>query len=325
MRIWLSLAAVMLAANPAQAFDCAKAATPVEKAICGDDTLKSLDDRMSEAYGAVRKLSTETERPMLTRSQKAWIAEREANCPKSEIGMVPCVSDMTRERLKLFEGKPESGTAPDSRVIPVFILQEGTPEVYELDVTMLRFADARTPGEKRFNAIADEIGARVKTGKHGEDTMDRVYSMIEAMSFRFAAPRLYSVEHSFWSFTGGAHGNGGTQNFNFDPVTGKDYTVDDVFPEDAVVKLIASCKDKIIAEKKIRWGSEPYDPAQDFSMQDGVIGEHVATFSRWSFDAGGASVNFDSYAIGSYAEGTYACDFPMAELKALARPDSPLP
>jgi hypothetical protein len=36
-------------------------------------------------------------------------------------------------------------------------------------------------------------------------------------------------------------------------------------------------------------------------------------------------VNFDSYAIGSYAEGTYACDFPMAELKALARPDSPLP
>jgi hypothetical protein len=169
---------------------------------------------------------------------------------------------------------------------------------------MQRFADARTRGERRFNAIADEIRARVKTGKHGEDTMDRVYSMIEAMSFRFAAPRLYSVEHSFWSFTGGAHGNGGTQNFNFDPVTGKDYTVDDFFPEDAVVKLIASCKDKIIAEKKSRWGSEPYDPAQDFFMQDGVIGEHVATFSRWSFNAEGASVNFDSYAIGSYADRT---------------------
>ena len=38
-----------------------------------------------------------------------------------------------------------------------------------------------------------------------------------------------------------------------------------------------------------------------------------------------ASVNFDSYAIGSYAEGTYACTFPTAELKALARPDAPLP
>jgi hypothetical protein len=36
-------------------------------------------------------------------------------------------------------------------------------------------------------------------------------------------------------------------------------------------------------------------------------------------------VNFDSYAIGSYAEGTYACTFPTAELKALARPDAPLP
>jgi uncharacterized protein YecT (DUF1311 family) len=187
MRIWLSLAAVMLAASPAQAFDCAKAATAVEKAICGEDALKSLDDRMSEAYGAVRKLSTEAERPMLARSQKAWIAEREANCPKSEAGIVACVTGMTRERLALFEGKPESGTAPAGRIIPVFILQEGTPAVYELDVTMQRFADARTRGERRFNAIADEIRARVKTGKHGEDTMDRVYSMIEAMSFRAAA------------------------------------------------------------------------------------------------------------------------------------------
>ncbi len=84
-------------------------------------------------------------------------------------------------------------------------------------------------------------------------------------------------------------------------MTGKDYTIDDFFPEPAVLQLIASCKEKIIAEKKTRWGSEPYDPAQDFSMQDGVIAEHVATFSRWSFDAKSASVNFDSYAIGSYA------------------------
>jgi uncharacterized protein YecT (DUF1311 family) len=325
MRIWFSLVALMLVAGPAQAFDCAKAATAVEKAICGEDALKLLDERMSQAYGVVRKLSTEAERPMLARSQKAWIRERESNCPTSEAGIFACVTDMTRERLTLFEGRPESGTAPAGRIIPVFIVQEGTAEVYELDVTLLRFADAATPGEKRLNAIADEIKARVRTGKHGEDTMDRVYSMIEAMSFRFAAPQLYSVEHSFWSFTGGAHGNGGTQNFNFDPVTGKDYTIDDFFPEPAVMQLIASCKEKIIAEKKTRWGSEPYDPAQDFFMQDGVIGEHVSTFSRWSFNADGASVNFDSYAIGSYAEGTYACTFPTAKLKALARPDAPLP
>ncbi len=63
MRIWLSFVALMLVAGPAQAFDCAKASTQVEKAICGDAALKSLDDRMSEAYGVVRRLSTEAERP----------------------------------------------------------------------------------------------------------------------------------------------------------------------------------------------------------------------------------------------------------------------
>ncbi len=59
-------------------------------------------------------------------------------------------------------------------------------------------------------------------------------------------------------------------------------------------------------------------------MQDGVIGEHVATFSRWS-STGGASVNFDSYAIGSYAEGTYACTFPTPNSRRWRAPRAPLP
>ncbi len=78
---------------------------------------------------------------------------------------------MTRERLTLFEGKPESGTAPEPHH-PVFIVQEGTPEVYELDVTLLRFADAATPGEKRFKRHCRRDRGTRQNGKHGEDTMD---------------------------------------------------------------------------------------------------------------------------------------------------------
>ena len=56
-----------------------------------------------------------------------------------------------------------------------------------------------------------------------------------------------------------------------------------------------------------------------------MIAEHIATLPRWSFTASEASVSFDAYAIGSYAEGSYDCRFAMTDLKSLALPGAPLP
>ncbi|MCB1435268.1 MAG: hypothetical protein KDK75_22815, partial [Alphaproteobacteria bacterium] len=139
------------------------------------------------------------------------------------------------------------------------------------------------------------------------------------------SPDFISVMHSFWADLGGAHGNGGVENTNIDMVSGKLLQIGDVFSEAAAAELMTQCKDKIIAEKRQRLEGEAYDPAQDPSLSDEVIAEHVATMSRWSFTAREASVSFDAYAIGSYAEGSYDCTFDMKDVKALALPDAPLP
>jgi uncharacterized protein len=325
VRLSVCLAALVAAISPAAAFDCGKAATQVEKAICADPDLKAKDDEMSSLYADVRRLSTEAERKMLARSQKKWIAEREANCPQSGVGVAQCIRSMTNERIVLFAGKPSGGPGVEGRIIPVFIVQEGTEQVYDLDITMLKFAKASSPGQQRFNMIAEDMVARIKTGRHGEETMGRIWAMEEAMTLNYLSPRLASVMFSSWYDLGGAHGNGASSNFNFSMETGRDYTIGDFFSEESAAKLMAGCKAQIIAEKKERFGSEPYDPEVDSFLKDDTIAEHVATMSSWSFSDTAASIVFNAYAIGSYAEGPYDCTFPLSELKAVALKGAPLP
>lgn len=70
--VWLAL----LTAAPAAAggMNCAKASTPVEKRICGDDELKALDGRLAALY--TRALNEGQDPQTLRTMQKNWLAER---------------------------------------------------------------------------------------------------------------------------------------------------------------------------------------------------------------------------------------------------------
>jgi uncharacterized protein YecT (DUF1311 family) len=57
-------------------FDCSKAATPVEKAICRDAELAKLDKELSQLYAKV----LETQGEKVKESQRAWIVERDKQC-----------------------------------------------------------------------------------------------------------------------------------------------------------------------------------------------------------------------------------------------------
>ena len=62
-----------------------------------------------------------------------------------------------------------------------------------------------------------------------------------------------------------------------------------------------------------------------FAQTPALIAEHIATMSRWSLAEDEATVSFDAYAVGPYAEGSYGCTFAMDALKRLAKPGAPLP
>jgi uncharacterized protein len=327
MKAQISAAVLVFCLMPSEqvwAFDCKKAATAVEKAICADEKLLTLDEKLNVEYAEVKSLSTSAEQKMLLRSQKRWISSRE-NCLQAPESIAACVKSALTERLKVLTGEPESGPGSGSRLIPVFAVQEGSAAAYEIDVALYRFADPHLPGEEAFNQIVDNDLGKLKFGQHGEDTMGHIRAIAETMTLSHVSPRLLSVRENFWSDEGGAHGNSMTLNHNIDLQSGKILEIGDILSEEAAAKLAVDCKRQIIAEKERRLEPEAYDPAADSFLKDDVIGEHIATLSRWSFSSGEASVSFDPYAIGPYAEGTYDCVFPMAALRAMTLETAPLP
>jgi uncharacterized protein len=60
------------------AFDCAKAATPIEKMICADPELSSLDERLAEAYSA--RLAANRDGRDVKSRQSAWLREVRNQC-----------------------------------------------------------------------------------------------------------------------------------------------------------------------------------------------------------------------------------------------------
>lgn len=77
---------LLLAATMARgaSFDCAKAATPQEKAICASPQLSAADDSMAAAYKAVlAKVGTDVA-AKIRQSQRLWIKEMAFNCPLRE-------------------------------------------------------------------------------------------------------------------------------------------------------------------------------------------------------------------------------------------------
>lgn len=88
---------------PAASFDCAKAATAVEHAICADAALARLDRELAQAYGRARATATEesADRVAAVRAvQRRWLGRRGSACAgRSGAVLVDCLAGLYRARL----------------------------------------------------------------------------------------------------------------------------------------------------------------------------------------------------------------------------------
>jgi glucose/arabinose dehydrogenase/uncharacterized protein YecT (DUF1311 family) len=74
-------AALSVRSASAASFDCAKASTPTEKAICADPILSRLDEQLDDAYRVAQKRAES--RTALRDAQRKWLATRRDVCRDS--------------------------------------------------------------------------------------------------------------------------------------------------------------------------------------------------------------------------------------------------
>lgn len=95
----------------AVSFDCEKATSKIEKAICSTsmyaDSLNGLDSRLSDKYNFVRKTLNEPEKKNLIAEQREWLKDRDNFCGlySNDKDIKKCLSKTYQERIAYFDSK----------------------------------------------------------------------------------------------------------------------------------------------------------------------------------------------------------------------------
>jgi uncharacterized protein YecT (DUF1311 family) len=104
--LFLLLTAV---AAHAASFDCAKAATPQEKAICASPQLGTADEKLAAVYKSVSSAAPPEMQAELKTAQQAWIQELQTQC-KGDAGppspaLISCLSERYARRSERLQGQ----------------------------------------------------------------------------------------------------------------------------------------------------------------------------------------------------------------------------
>jgi uncharacterized protein YecT (DUF1311 family) len=119
--IWLcmasfSIAGYAAAAEPKPSFDCSRAHSPVERAICANTQLAQLDVKLAHTYHHRMDALDQAERGALAKAQRHWLRFRGASCSLPDAGpvtseeiaiAVPCLSKLYGDRIGVVKERCE--------------------------------------------------------------------------------------------------------------------------------------------------------------------------------------------------------------------------
>lgn len=161
----------------AASFDCARAATPQEKAICADPKLSALDEDTADAYKALRTRLSASAADKVQQDQRELLLWLRQTCPDGkEPGheMTTCLTQGYSERLQMlkdglqhvdsmtFVPRLKVLTVPDTKKAPVL----GS---YDPGFGVGRYSwpeiDRPTPQQAAWNAAVSVRGGEDELGR----------------------------------------------------------------------------------------------------------------------------------------------------------------
>ncbi len=293
----VGLGALACASAHAASFDCAKAATRVEKAICADPKLGKLDEDVAAAYKALADGLDEPMRQRLLRSQREWL---KARTPK------PLAADLGA-RLALLRGaRVAQGGVPllrlagdDSR--PMYVL-------------------AAVPGAAAYNQWVDTVWAAA-AGQTAElpegndkcpsgdprdcqsDSIARTYKTV------VPSPAIVSVEETVVDYEqGAAHPEVAITHYNWWLSRSGRITAADMF---------SGAGWKGVVAKAARAFSKSQN---DLVEVEQASIDSVSIPDAWALTPGALVLSADGYAF-NLGRGGFEIEVPWRDFGAVLRPE----
>lgn len=295
-----------LAAAPAQAasFDCARASTAVEKAICANPDLSRSDEVLARAYATALGGLSDEAKAAVQAGQREWLGFAALACTADAKPFTSaltneqqgCLNAVYRSRIsELAQSRMEG----DWRVYPrtsYSLVDDPDPESYQ-GVATKEIASPRIDEDsdiaRSFNALMDEADAASQPDPKGEDY--RTSDTTETTTIASVGSRRISLSiDSYWMGHGAAHGNYAITYAHFLTEKGRMLEASDLFAGDGWQEALGKMAlDEL--DRTVEGGI--------WAESRGDVPKAAADPSRWNFGDNGLEITFQPYEVTAYAAG----------------------
>ena len=314
----LTLAALGSASLPAAAasFDCGKATTPFERAICGEPDLSKADERLALTYATAVGGLSEKALGEMRQGQREWLAYAQRACTRDAQPMaagsydergLSCLLDLFNARSAVLE---QSRIVDGLRFYPM-ARYEAMPDSYEADnpdsyypVAQHELAFVQLDLGPEFAGVFNDLvktealamspgladNADESEDDNSSDTTNSLF--LDAVA---GTGRITLEANTYWYGHGAAHGNWGIGHYHYLTGPGRWLEAADLFSGDGWEKALL---DLAVAAAKAEHG--------DNLMLDDTsyIADAVVDPQRWDLsDPYALVIQFQPYEIAAYAYG----------------------
>jgi uncharacterized protein len=292
-------------------FDCAKAQTWAEQALCNDETLGQLDERLDAAYRAAREAAkgdAATLERLLSR-QRAWLAEREG-CK-----ITPCLTRLYEQRLAELTG---TGGAPQDKPLEQKKIQESGPH-FTIDAAypvLPGDGPAVAEANRQIRGTVDEVVVDFRgrideltagSGTEGEGWQGPDWSLSIDYETPHQTSRYLAIPLTGYEYTGGAHGMPLILPLVIDLSTGRPIPPEGLFKpgSDWLEQLSQRCRSELEGRDLLGDDGE--------WLREGTAPK-LENFSLLFPGPDGLTVTFAPYSVAPYAAGAQEVLIPYQDL-----------
>lgn len=301
-----TLGVVLLLGSPVEAasFNCAKAQTSIEHAICDNPALSAADEEMAAAYKQMHQGLTEEEFKLVRQDQRDWLRYVARYCTDDaeplkgrydEAGSL-CLKDQFVWRTEVLQ--------PITNAQGYRFYRTGGYEV-ALDINE-DFAGNHPVGSVVFSSLrlagsgelARYFNMHIATRHARPDSLiafEGGGDEIHTASILSISSRLISIEIADWGYNhGAAHGYGSVFYDHFLTKEKRPLAASDIFDNAQWLPLLDA-----IVVAQLREGEFDEYIWEDLTSVDDTLADP----QNWRFDAGGLTIQFQTYGIGPYVIG----------------------
>jgi uncharacterized protein YecT (DUF1311 family) len=325
-------AGIAVAPATAASFDCAKASTPFEHAICDMPDLSAADEVLAKAFATATGGLTKEASGVMRVDQRAWLDFAQRSCTDDAEPLASgrydeeggaCLLQAFAQRSKALELSRMLGghrfylksfyaALPDPT-------EAANPDSYWKVAThelVLPLLDNDDPLAGFFNDYVmdsainqTDIASLANGGDVDELDTSANASVILSVEEVVQTARITLAVNTYWFGHGAAHGNWGIRYLHYYVPDGRGLLASDVFSgEDWATVLVEAAWEQLQVEHKERLQVE----------SAGDIAEVVVEPSRWDLsDPYGLVIQFQPYEVSAYAYGAPTITIPWEKLESI--------